>query len=134
MCEKHIKLFFCVHRREADDTLFVFILTEGSAAFAYDIIQFFRNSMDYIVNLFLRENKHKLVSALIIKGCHILMEPTIERWYSMKEICEYLGVSRDTVLAWIEKRNMPAAKIGRLWKFKISEVDAWMKSGVAADK
>lgn len=52
------------------------------------------------------------------------MEPTIERWYSMKEICKYLGVSRDTVLAWIEKRNMPAAKIGRLWKFKISEVDA----------
>ena len=38
MCEKHIKLFFCVHRREADNTLFVFILTEGSAAFAYDII------------------------------------------------------------------------------------------------
>ena len=62
------------------------------------------------------------------------MEPTIERWYSMKEICEDLGVSRDTVLAWIEKRNMPAVKIGRLWKFKISEVDAWMKSGVAADK
>ena len=45
MCEKHIKLFFCVHRREADDTLFVFILTEGSAAFAYDIIQFFRNTV-----------------------------------------------------------------------------------------
>lgn len=39
MCEKHIKLFFCVHRREADNPLFVFILTEGSAAFAYDIIK-----------------------------------------------------------------------------------------------
>ena len=52
----------------------------------------------------------------------------------MKEVCEYLGVSRDTVLVWVEKRNMPAAKIGRLWIFKFSEVDAWMKSSVAADK
>jgi excisionase family DNA binding protein len=61
------------------------------------------------------------------------MDSKIERWCSMKEITEYLGVSRDTVLNWIEKRNMPAAKIGRLWKFKITEVEAWMKSGKAAE-
>ena len=61
------------------------------------------------------------------------MNSNIERWCSMKEITEYLGVSRDTVLNWIEKRNTPAAKIGRLWKFKITEVDAWMKSGKAAE-
>ena len=61
------------------------------------------------------------------------MDPTIERWYSMKKITEYLGVSRDTVLNGIEKRNMFATKIGRLWKFKISEIDTWIKTGNAAE-
>ncbi len=46
---------------------------------------------------------------------------------------EHLGVSRDTIMKWIENKNMPATKVGRLWKFKVSEVDAWMKSGNASD-
>jgi excisionase family DNA binding protein len=59
------------------------------------------------------------------------MDNTIERWVSMRDITEYLGINRDTVLTWIAKRGMPAVKVGRLWKFKISEVDAWMKVGQA---
>ena len=38
------------------------------------------------------------------------MENNIERWYSMKEITEYLGVSRDTVLIWIEKKSNACCK------------------------
>lgn len=56
-----------------------------------------------------------------------------ENWVSMKDITKYLDVSRETVLQWISNRNMPASKVGRLWKFKISEVDAWIRSGGAAD-
>lgn len=57
----------------------------------------------------------------------------IERWYSMNEIAEYLGITRDTVLAWI-KNGMPGVKFGRTWKFKISEVDAWMRSNKSEEK
>lgn len=53
----------------------------------------------------------------------------IERWVSMNEICAHLGVRRDTALKWILNKNMPAKKIGKLWKFKISEVDEWVRSG-----
>lgn len=62
------------------------------------------------------------------------MNNNIERWCSLKEIMEHLGVSRDTVMKWIEQKNMPAAKMGRLWKFKISEVDAWLKANGTAEK
>ena len=55
-----------------------------------------------------------------------------ERWYSTKEICAYLGISRDTMLVWINTKNMPAHKVGRDWKFKTAEIDEWVKSGMAA--
>ena len=58
-----------------------------------------------------------------------MSDEKIERWYSMKEISEYLGITRDTALSWIERRGMPGVKVGRTWKFKISEIDAWMRSG-----
>ena len=54
-----------------------------------------------------------------------------DRWLSVNEICEYLGVSNDTVYKWINQRMMPAHRMGRLWKFKRDEVSAWVKSGGA---
>ena len=59
---------------------------------------------------------------------------TATRWLSVEEIAHHLGVSRDTVYSWINNRQMPAHKVGRLWKFQTQEVDAWVRSGGAADK
>lgn len=53
-----------------------------------------------------------------------------ERWLSVDEIAEHLGVSRDTIYNWITKK-MPAHKVGKLWKFQIKEVDQWIRSGKA---
>ncbi|MET0064820.1 MAG: helix-turn-helix domain-containing protein [Candidatus Thiodiazotropha sp.] len=57
-----------------------------------------------------------------------------DRWFSITEICKHLGVSNDTVYKWIDKHDMPAHRMGRLWKFKKDEVDEWVKAGGAADR
>ena len=62
-----------------------------------------------------------------------MSEVNIEKGVTVKEVQSYRGVGRETVVAWIAKRNMPAYKVGRLWKFKLSEVDEWIRSGGAAD-
>ncbi len=51
----------------------------------------------------------------------------------MAAIQKHLSVSRDTVLQYINKRGMPAHKLGRQWRFKISEVDEWLRSGDSAE-
>ena len=56
-----------------------------------------------------------------------------DRWLSIGDICQYLGVSSDTVYKWIDKHGMPAHRMGRLWKFKKEEVDEWVKAGGAAE-
>ena len=50
-----------------------------------------------------------------------------DRWLSVDEIANYLGVKRDTVYKWITRRKMPAHKAGRLWKFRKEEVDDWVR-------
>lgn len=57
-----------------------------------------------------------------------------DRWLSVEEIADHLGVSKDTVYAWISKKSMPAHRVGRLWKFQKAEVDQWVKAGGASDE
>ena len=57
----------------------------------------------------------------------------VERWMSLEEIANHLGVSKDTIRAWIKKDTIPYHKIGRQYKFRLSEVDEWVESGASAD-
>ena len=52
-----------------------------------------------------------------------------EPWLSADDIAAHLGVTKDTVYAWIAEQDMPAHKVGRLWKFQTSEIDEWVRSG-----
>lgn len=56
-----------------------------------------------------------------------------DNWIGIEEAAQYLGVRPITVRDWIKKeKGIPAHKIGKLWKFKKSELDEWVKSGKSA--
>jgi excisionase family DNA binding protein len=56
-----------------------------------------------------------------------------ERWLSLEEISKHVGCSKDTIRVWIKKDKIPFHKVGRQYKFRISEVDFWIESGASAD-
>lgn len=56
-----------------------------------------------------------------------------ERLYSVEEIANHIGVSKDTIRAWVKKETIPYYKVGRQYKFKLSEIDEWIASGKSAD-
>lgn len=57
-----------------------------------------------------------------------------EPWVTAEQVAHHLGVVKDTVYRWREKKGLPAHQIGRLWKFKLSEVDEWVRVGGASDE
>jgi excisionase family DNA binding protein len=59
--------------------------------------------------------------------------PIVESRGSVDDVVNRLGVARDTIYRWIEARGLPGHRIGKLWKFKVSEVDAWVEAGDTAD-
>lgn len=56
-----------------------------------------------------------------------------ERWLTVDDISKYLNISNETIYKWIEKRGMPAHKVGRRWMFKRAQIDEWIEAGGAAD-
>ena len=59
---------------------------------------------------------------------------TPEKWVGIKEISEHLDVTVDCIRKWIKAETIPCHRIGRLWKFRISEIDDWVLSGKAGEK
>lgn len=57
-----------------------------------------------------------------------------DNYISLDEAANYLGIKPVTLRSWIRNPNseVPAHKIGRFWKFKRSEIDAWVQSGKSA--
>ncbi|WP_336621959.1 helix-turn-helix domain-containing protein [Stenotrophomonas maltophilia] len=44
------------------------------------------------------------------------------------------GRAKDTVYRWRERKGLSAHRVGRLWKFQLSEVDEWVRGGRADEE
>lgn len=60
--------------------------------------------------------------------------PNNDNYIGLEDAAEYIGIKPITLRGWIKDSNseIPAHKVGRLWKFKRSELDEWIKSGKSA--
>ncbi|NLI08049.1 MAG: helix-turn-helix domain-containing protein, partial [Thermotogaceae bacterium] len=50
-----------------------------------------------------------------------------ERWVGVDDVAAHLGVAKDSVYRWIDERGLPAHRVGRLFRFKLSEIDEWVR-------
>jgi excisionase family DNA binding protein len=54
-----------------------------------------------------------------------------ERWVGVEDVATHLGVNKSSVYRWIENMGLPTHRIGKLFRFKLSEVDEWVQSSGA---
>jgi PTS system nitrogen regulatory IIA component len=51
---------------------------------------------------------------------------------TIEEVAKYLRVSERTVYDWAQKGEIPAGKIGTVWRFKKTEIEKWVNSRLTA--
>ena len=56
-------------------------------------------------------------------------EMNVEKWVNLEDVAVHLSLSQDTVRTWIKEGKLPIYKAGKRYKFKISEVDEWVRTG-----
>lgn len=54
---------------------------------------------------------------------------SVEKWVNLEDVAKHLSISQDTVRTWIKEGKLPVYRAGKKYKFKISEVDEWVRTG-----
>jgi len=57
------------------------------------------------------------------------MPEELDRWRTATEAADYLAISEATLQRWVAVKGMPVHRVGRTLRFKLSEIDAWVRSG-----
>jgi excisionase family DNA binding protein len=52
-----------------------------------------------------------------------------DKWVNVEYIAEYLSITEDTARTWTREGMLPAYKVGKRYKYKLSEIDDWVRTG-----
>lgn len=67
-----------------------------------------------------------MINAYLIK--HFAGVSMEKRYFNVKEIANYLGMSPNSIRAWVRLRRIPFSKLGRSVRFDIRKIDIWAES------
>ena len=56
-----------------------------------------------------------------------------DKWFNIEHIADYLSITEDTARTWVREGKLPAYKVGKRYKFKLSEIDEWVRTGRIRD-
>ena len=56
-----------------------------------------------------------------------------ESWVTIADVAAHLSVGKDSIYRWVDSKDFPAYRVGRLLRFRLSEVDEWVKTGGGSD-
>ncbi len=51
-----------------------------------------------------------------------------EGWVGVEDVAAHLRVAKESIYRWIDSKGFPAHRVGRLLRFKLSEVDEWVQA------
>ncbi|HON88378.1 MAG TPA: PTS sugar transporter subunit IIA [Spirochaetia bacterium] len=57
-----------------------------------------------------------------------------EEILTIEEVAKYLRVSERTVYDWAQKGEIPAGKIGTVWRFRKNEIERWVNERLSGNK
>jgi len=52
---------------------------------------------------------------------------------TLEEVAHYLRLKPQTIYKWAQERRIPAAKLGKEWRFRRSVIDRWLDDQMTAD-
>ena len=56
-----------------------------------------------------------------------------EGWVGIAKIANHLQVAKESIYRWVASKGFPAHRVGRLLRFRLSEVDEWVKTSGGND-